>query len=529
MKGKAKIRSATMADLSALLEIDREIWPDFPATEEMFKSRIETFPEGQFVAVIDGKMVGSVFSQLINYEDWESRDFTWDEITDFGTIRQTHNPKGDSVYGVGLAVLKKYQGSGISQLLIIEVIRLCIERVLQQILLGTRIPAYHRHSEMSVDKYIFSTDSSGRSLDPELRLYQKYGSEVVKALPKYINDPESLDYGVLIKWLNPIQDLEGERFFNVDDISSSMLGRTVKRLTLLLPGRGCAWYKSSGGCTMCGFSQKLEEVNKRWTFSSSDLIGLFELAELLSRSEEPEILSIFNGGSFLNENEIPLETQLAIAKAVGSHPTLEALFVESRPEFVTEERLLQLLDVIGEKRLEVGIGLESVTDVVRENYIHKGFNLQSYERAVKILKGHGVNVLTYVFLKPLNLSEREAIEEAVKTIAYAFEVGSDEVSLSSAFIQEGTKMADFYKRGEFKPPWLWSIIDVVRQTAHLGPVRIGSFEDEPPPIAIPHNCDKCSLKTERALHEYNLTRDINVFDDLSCECQKQWLEEIKKA
>jgi radical SAM enzyme (TIGR01210 family) len=322
---------------------------------------------------------------------------------------------------------------------------------------------------------------------------------------------------------------KGEELFFTDRVYDSFTKNIRPRLILNIPGRGCAWFKASGGCTMCGFNRKLEEVNRRWKFSSSDLIGFFKIAEILSRSEKPELLYIYNGGSFLNENEIPLETQLAVAKAVRIHPTLKVLFVESRPEFINGERLSRFLEVLGPKKLEVGIGLEAVTNKVREEYIHKGFSLPAYEKAVEMSRSRGVRVLTYVFLKPLGLSEREAIEEAIRTIKYAFEAGSDEISLSCAFVQEGTKMEEVYMRGEFRPPWLWSIIEVVKRTAHLGPVRVGSFKDEPLPIAIPHNCSRCSQRVEETLQKYNLTRQISTFNGLNCECREQWLKETKRA
>jgi GNAT superfamily N-acetyltransferase len=202
MKEKIKVRNAKLPDLPELLAIDKEIWPEFPATEEMFRSRIETFPEGQFVAEADRNIVGSVFSQLVKYEDWADKDFTWNEITDYGTIRQTHNQNGDSVYGVGLAVIKRFQGTGASHLLIVNIVQLAIRLNCRYILLGSRIPSYHKHSEIPPALYI-KTYKGKRLLDPELSLYKRYGGEPVKPLPNYMFDPESLNYGVLIRWQNP--------------------------------------------------------------------------------------------------------------------------------------------------------------------------------------------------------------------------------------------------------------------------------------------------------------------------------------
>lgn len=204
MKTRIKVRNAKMADIPALLAIDEEIWPQFRATPEMFQSRVETFPEGQFVAMLNGQVVGSVFTQLIDYKDWGDKTFTWNNVTDFGTIRRTHNPKGDSIYGVGLAVTKRFQGSATSKLLVMASVCMTIRMNLCQILLGSRIPAYHRHSEIPVEEYIHATrEKNNRFLDPELAFYQKYNGEPIKPLPNYMDDPESLNFGVLIRWKNP--------------------------------------------------------------------------------------------------------------------------------------------------------------------------------------------------------------------------------------------------------------------------------------------------------------------------------------
>jgi hypothetical protein len=96
----------------------------------------------------------------------------------------------------------------------------------------------------------------------------------------------------------------------------------------------------------------------------------------------------------------------------------------------------------------------------------------------------------------------------------------DEVSLSCAFVQENTPLHELYKLGQFQPPNLWSIIEVIEKTAHLGPVRIGSFDDEPPPIAKPHNCPNCNAVISCAIEKYRQTQDPKVFAGLNCSCKK---------
>ncbi|MFH0854798.1 MAG: archaeosine biosynthesis radical SAM protein RaSEA [bacterium] len=321
---------------------------------------------------------------------------------------------------------------------------------------------------------------------------------------------------------------QGEKFYYVDKIFDIEKVYPVPRLILLLPGKGCSWSKKTGGCYMCGFKSKLDKVNDSYNYSSRDIIALCKLSLLMTKTQRCEKLYIYNGGSFFNEKEISLDAQYGICKIIAQNPSIRELMVESRPEFITAGRFLVLKRVLGEKNLTVGIGLECQDDNIRNASVNKGFSRNDFNKAADVILSYKGKLFVYVFLKPLYLSEREAIEEAVRTIQYSFEKGASIVSLSCAFIQENTKMAEEYERGNFRPPWLWSIMEVIRRAHDLGYVHIGSFEDEPPPIAVPYNCSKCSKEVMNILQEYNLTRDLKVFDQLSCTCKKEW-EDIIRA
>ncbi len=280
---------------------------------------------------------------------------------------------------------------------------------------------------------------------------------------------------------------------------------------------------------MCGFRAKIEQVNRDKPVSHKQLMRIYHLGRVAVIGTSPRNLTIYNGGSFLNDDELPLQTQLEICDKVRRHSTIEKLMVESRPEFVTKDKVKSLTETLGEKTLEVGIGLECVSDEVRTKYIHKGFLQKDYERAAEVLKNQGAELFTYVFLKPIHMTERASIDEAINTITYAFQSGTNEVALEAAFIQQGTAMELLYSRGNYSPPWLWSIIEVVRNTSHLGPVSIGGFEDEPPPIDIPHNCPDCSPRIMSLFEEYKKTHNVELFDKLECRCKADWLKIITET
>lgn len=311
-----------------------------------------------------------------------------------------------------------------------------------------------------------------------------------------------------------------EKIFNVEK------NEKLTRWTLLLPGSGCAWAKTSAGCHMCGFKVKIDQVNRGKPASVTKLMTIFQLGKWLIRGKSPYSLSIYNGGSFLNDEEIPLEVQQRICREVERNSAVEQLIVESRPEFVTNDKIKLLTSLLKSKKLRVAIGLEAVSDYVRDVCINKGFSTKDYERAVEILKKNGAKVSTYVFLKPIYLSEQESIEEAIRTTRYAFSLGSSEIMIESAFIQPKTKMEKLYLQGRFRPPWLWSIIEVVRRTSHLGPVYIGGFEDEPPPIATPHNCETCSPRLMRSFRDYNETLAVSFLQNGHCPCRVEWAKEV---
>lgn len=318
-------------------------------------------------------------------------------------------------------------------------------------------------------------------------------------------------------------DKVGYHLSSLDDIYEPSLGKAVPRWTIMLPAAGCAWAKAKdGGCHMCGFAKGASNISGGKSLASDELLKYFKINETHVASSNPEIIAIYNGGSFFNPLEICLAGQMEIFREIANHPTIKKVFVESRPEYIDEENIKILLKMLGDKKLAVGLGLECASDEIRAKSINKGFTKKMYEAAVATLKKLGVSITTYVFVKPLFLSEKEAIEEAIRTVKYAFTSGSDEVALEAAFIQKGTVMEKYYKTKQFAPPWLWSIIEVVKNTRHLGIVRVGDFSDFPAPVALPQNCPYCSAKTRAILSLYKTSLDPNLFNSLECNCKKEW-------
>ncbi len=303
-------------------------------------------------------------------------------------------------------------------------------------------------------------------------------------------------------------------------------GVNHNRAVIFLISNGCEWALKHGhGCTMCGHLAK--QVRRNSTISVDDHIQQFEKEfEKIDFVNYP-LLNIYNNGSFLNDNEIPPEARREMMRKINTNPDIKMLVLETRPEFVTEDKVNEIKELIPKKHVELAMGLEMKSDFYRTMCINKGFSLHQYDHAARIITKH-LYLRTYVLLKPLFLTEKECIDHAIETIEYAFATGSTTVSLEACTIQDYTLIKYFYDQGLYSTPWLWSIIDVVKRIKTPGKLLIGLFQFYPSPKTVPHNCSQCNERVMESIIQYNRTLDINGIDGIACQCKKEWRRELKE-
>lgn len=194
-------------------------------------------------------------------------------------------------------------------------------------------------------------------------------------------------------------------------------GNPSKKLMVILRARGCEWAKTGGPCNMCNYYL---QCDKRIT--TTNLINQFQnaIAKYDFNRDKIGRIDIFNSGSFLNNKEVPEKARLEIMKLINNIKSVKEVLIESRPEFIKKKKIKKLQSVSGKKTLIIGIGLESSDNYIRETCVNKGFNLKVFENAVRIIKDVNCVLNTYVLVKPPFLSEKEAIDDAVKTIKCVF-------------------------------------------------------------------------------------------------------------
>lgn len=80
---------------------------------------------------------------------------------------------------------------------------LTVDKRLERLLGGGRIPLYHKYAhEISAVQYVEDV-MEGRKNDPVLSFLLRCGRTPIRVVSNYVEDKESLNYGVLMEWKNP--------------------------------------------------------------------------------------------------------------------------------------------------------------------------------------------------------------------------------------------------------------------------------------------------------------------------------------
>jgi predicted amidohydrolase/ribosomal protein S18 acetylase RimI-like enzyme len=205
-KGKARleVRRARSADVSGIAALVRRAYDDLPAyTAGEIRGQINNFPEGCFVAILDGTIVGYCASMQLS-EELVLAPHTWDEITGNG-FGSRHDPTGDWLYGYELCVDPKARGARIGRRLYEERRALAEEHELTGIAFAGRMPGYARAirkvagPQDYVDQVI-----AGKLHDPVLRFQLANGFEPIGVLENYLpEDKRSRGNAVHLIWRNP--------------------------------------------------------------------------------------------------------------------------------------------------------------------------------------------------------------------------------------------------------------------------------------------------------------------------------------
>ncbi|HEU4319333.1 MAG TPA: GNAT family N-acetyltransferase [Acidimicrobiia bacterium] len=172
--------------------------PDDLLSADDIRAYAEVFPEGYFVAMLDGRPVGQGAGIYLDF-DFDHPQHTLAEIT--GTNQcGNHDPAAPWYYGTDISVHPEFRGLGIGKALY-RARKDLVERDRKRgIIAGGALPGFFEHkSTMTAAEYVDRV-VAGEMHDPTLSFQLSQGFEVRGMLENYMDDEADDGWAALIVW-----------------------------------------------------------------------------------------------------------------------------------------------------------------------------------------------------------------------------------------------------------------------------------------------------------------------------------------
>ncbi len=165
------------------------------------KRLLKIFPEGQLVVLVDGKVVGSALSIIVDYKKATS-SHTYEKITGNYSF-STHDYDGEVLYGIDVFIDPAYRGLRLGRRLYDARKELCEQLNLKSIIFAGRMSNYNDYASETTPKQYIDKVRLKEVYDPVLSFQLSNDFHVIKIMRNYLEgDNDSQDYAVLMEWNN---------------------------------------------------------------------------------------------------------------------------------------------------------------------------------------------------------------------------------------------------------------------------------------------------------------------------------------
>jgi radical SAM enzyme (TIGR01210 family) len=177
--------------------------------------------------------------------------------------------------------------------------------------------------------------------------------------------------------------------------------------------------------------------------------------------------------------------------------------------------LKKMKEMLGDKHIEIAIGLETSNDHIRINYLNKGLRYDDFLSDVELIRRNQIGIRVYLLFKPPFLNEISAIDDCIASIKKMIELKVSTISINPVNVQKGTLVEYLWKKELYRPPWFYSLIKCLNSAITsqdlLNSTRIVSDPSGAGTIRGIHNCsDKLdNERMKKVLEDFVLTQNID--------------------
>ncbi len=281
-------------------------------------------------------------------------------------------------------------------------------------------------------------------------------------------------------------------------------GPPVDVATIFLVGSECRFR-----CTMCDL----------WKYTHPEptppghLVAQVESAiqsigsEVANGANKPRWVKLYNASNFFASTNVPVSDLPKLARAVEN---FDRVIVENHPKLLNDE-IRRFADRLN-GQLEVAVGLETVHPQTLEG-LNKSMTLDDFQRCSNWLAERGIDVRSFVILRPPGMNATEGEEWAIRSIEFAAHQGVRHVSLVPLRSGNGA-IEQLAERGLFTPPTASSIERVMAEVEKFSCVVTVDLWDWE---RIEGLCQRCSTMRRDVLAVSNLTQRPPT--DIPCDCK----------
>ncbi len=252
------------------------------------------------------------------------------------------------------------------------------------------------------------------------------------------------------------------RYRSAGDLFLELFGEKTYKLSLTC-GNTCPnrdGTKGTGGCIFCGEAGS-GEFSVPCT-DASDIGTAIERAKALvsSKTKAGRFIAYFQG---FTATYMPADKLEPLLSAAADRGDISAISVATRPDCLPDDIVGVLRRTAERKPLFVELGLQTARDDTAK-LINRGYPLSVYDDAAGRLREAGANVITHMILG----LPGECKEDGIRTAEHIGKT-ADGIKIQSLFILAGTKLADMYEKGEYRPLSKEDYIDMLCECVEILP------------------------------------------------------------
>ena len=205
-----------------------------------------------------------------------------------------------------------------------------------------------------------------------------------------------------------------------------------------------------GGCIFCGERGAGEHVNAKQTITEQ---AKAQLDHYIKRKEKGGFVAYFQNFS---STYAPVSELREIYDKALISKEIEALAIATRPDCIDEEVVSLLKEYNKDRKVWVELGLQSSSDETAIR-INRGYKTEVFERAVRLLKENGIDVVVHIIIG----LPGETDGDFINTINHLNSLPINGIKIHSLYVMKNTKLEVYYNNNEYKTIGFAKYIDLV--------------------------------------------------------------------